>query len=107
MTNAEFLQYSNTLREKALPNDAKGPIGDLIDAFRARVDELELRLNEEWRPIETAPKESGETFLVAFESGKVIQVIVMPDGSLMSFLNDYGTKITRWKPLPEPPEEKP
>jgi hypothetical protein len=134
MTDAEFLQYSKTLREKALPNDAKGPIGDLIDAFRARVDELELRLNEadcafaeaeqhirkleaaqEWRPIETMPMDGTLVLLYISYNGLSFFRLGYryskdgpwhPEPPSNHCPDVLYRHATRWRPLSDLPEEK-
>jgi hypothetical protein len=57
MTDAEFLQYSKTLFQEALPNGVSGKLWEFIEALNIRIDELVLRLNQQWQPIETMPND--------------------------------------------------
>lgn len=69
--------------------------------LQSRVGLLEVIVaDQEWRPIETAPKD-GTTILV-FHNGSMWTVL-WSDVQEWHDANDYGYTPTHWMPLPKPP----
>ena len=68
--------------------------------------------NNEWQPIETAPKKSGTRVLLYFpakENILPVEIMIsntMGENDVIWKLNDGGTlTATHWMPLPKPPTQ--
>ena len=59
----------------------------------------------QWQPIDTAPKDSKQSFLVYDSKSKVIECVRFMKGILVTtWDHDAFGHATHWMPLPPPPQ---
>lgn len=103
-TPAEIRELAKELRELDTPCNEKGcPVCAAADALEYLLQEI-----EEWRPIETAPKD-GQSIWV-YEPRRFTQFIAWWksdfDGEYWQNEADSEPDPSHWRPLPPPPAQQ-